>query len=55
MGFEKGNKSTVLVHKSGQIQTTIPRAIAQALGLRKSDKIEWVWIEGNMVVRPLLR
>jgi|Deesub1362A_J573_1020465.scaffolds.fasta_scaffold00342_45 bifunctional DNA-binding transcriptional regulator/antitoxin component of YhaV-PrlF toxin-antitoxin module len=42
----KGNVTTVYRNKEGQYQTTIPRGLAEAMGLEKGSKLEWM-IEGK--------
>ena len=34
-----------------QYRVTIPRAIGQALGLKKGDAVEWVLVHGDVVIR----
>ncbi len=32
---------------------TIPRALAQALGIQRGDEAEWVLVDGDLVLRRL--
>lgn len=36
-----------------QIRTTVPRAIAEALRLKKGDSVEWLFDKGDVVVRKV--
>jgi len=47
------NTTTIGQFKSGQMVTTIPRAIAQAIRLNKGDKVEWLFDRGDIVVRKV--
>jgi len=46
----KGNVTTVYKNKEGQFQTTIPRPLAEALGLKKGDKLKWE-VDGKNVLK----
>ncbi len=46
----KGNITTVDVSKTGQFRTTIPRPIAEAMGLEKGTKLEWI-VEGKSILK----
>ena len=46
----KGNVTTVDRSKSGQFRTTIPRPIAEAMGLEKGSKLEWI-VEGKNTLK----
>lgn len=35
----------------GQLRITIPRVLAQAVGIQKGDKIKWVIDRGELVLR----
>lgn len=37
----QGNITTIYQNKEGQYQTTIPRTLAEALNLKRGDKIRW--------------
>lgn len=45
------NQSIVQQQKNQQMQVTIPRAIAQAMRLKKGDKVEWIFDRGDVLVR----
>lgn len=47
------NKSIIQVPKSGQVVVTVPRAIAQAMRLKKRDEVEWIFDRGDVVVRKV--
>jgi bifunctional DNA-binding transcriptional regulator/antitoxin component of YhaV-PrlF toxin-antitoxin module len=35
-------KTTISVNRQEQYQVTIPKALAQAMGFKKGDKVEWI-------------
>ena len=37
----------------GQFTVTIPRALAQAMGIEKGDRAEWKVIRGDLVLKRL--
>ncbi len=41
--------------KGGSLRTTIPKALANALKIRKKDKLEWIMDRGDLVIRKLER
>jgi len=45
------NKTTIGVAKNGQFLTTFPKAIGEAIGLKKGDHIEWLFHQGDIIVR----
>lgn len=47
------NKSKIDVQNSGQVKTTIPKAIAGAMKLKKGDDIEWIFDRGDLIVRKV--
>jgi bifunctional DNA-binding transcriptional regulator/antitoxin component of YhaV-PrlF toxin-antitoxin module len=48
---EMANKSVVQQQKNKQMQLTIPRAIAEAMRLKKGDEVEWIFDRGDVLVR----
>lgn len=44
-------KSKVGQTKNGQFLTTIPKSMAEAMQLIKGDRIEWLFIHGDVVIR----
>jgi bifunctional DNA-binding transcriptional regulator/antitoxin component of YhaV-PrlF toxin-antitoxin module len=44
-------KSVVQQQKNKQMQLTIPRAIAEAMRLKKGDEVEWIFDQGDVLVR----
>ncbi len=46
-----GNETTVTKLNNDQYRTTIPKAIAGALRLKGKDKLEWLFINGELVIR----
>jgi len=40
-----GTQTTILYGKPGQFKVAIPKALAQAIGLRKGEKVEWILID----------
>lgn len=47
------NQSKVQQMKNNQFLVTIPRAIAEAMRLKKEDTIEWMFVQGDVVVRKV--
>lgn len=47
------NRSKVQQMKNNQFIVTIPRAIAEAMRIKKSDEIEWILSQGDIVVRKI--
>jgi bifunctional DNA-binding transcriptional regulator/antitoxin component of YhaV-PrlF toxin-antitoxin module len=45
------NKSVVQQQKNQQKQVTVPRAIAEAMRLKKGDSLEWLFDRGDVIVR----
>jgi len=41
------------VTKNGQFLTTIPKGIAEAMRLKKGDKIEFIFDRGDVIVRKI--
>ena len=48
-----GNISTVGLTKNQQFLITIPKAIAQAIRLKKSDQLEFLFDRGDVVIRKV--
>jgi AbrB family looped-hinge helix DNA binding protein len=44
------NESIVQVTPVGQYVVTIPRALAQAMGLKKGDKVEFILEDGKATI-----
>ena len=47
------NTSKIGMTKNGQYLTTIPRGIAEAMRLKKGDKIEFMFDKGDVIVRKI--
>lgn len=47
------NESKIQQMKNNQFLVTIPRAIAEAMRLKKGDSIEWIFSQGDVVVRKI--
>jgi len=47
------NQSKVQQMKNDQFLITIPRAIAEAMRIKKGDSIEWMFVQGDVVVRKV--
>jgi len=47
------NQSKVQQMKNNQFLITVPRAIAEAIRLKKGDTLEWMFVQGDVVVRKL--
>jgi antitoxin component of MazEF toxin-antitoxin module len=49
------NKTIISAHPNQRgsviLRSTIPRAIAQAMRLKKGDSVEWLFDKGDVVVR----
>lgn len=50
----RGNTTTVYRNGKGQYQTTIPRVIAEAMGLEKGTKLEWV-VDGRDILKVRIK
>jgi len=49
-------EKTYLVYESkGQLRVTIPKVLAQAVGIQKGDRIKWVIDRGELVLRKAKR
>ena len=46
-----GNISTVTQSQNGQYLVTLPRALAEAMGIVKGDKLSFHIIEGEIVIK----
>jgi bifunctional DNA-binding transcriptional regulator/antitoxin component of YhaV-PrlF toxin-antitoxin module len=47
------NKSRVQQLPQGQFIVTIPRALAEALRIRKGDVMEWVIENGDLILKRI--
>ena len=47
------NQTIVQQQKNSQFMITVPRAIAEAMRLKKGDEVEWVFDRGDVVVRKV--
>jgi bifunctional DNA-binding transcriptional regulator/antitoxin component of YhaV-PrlF toxin-antitoxin module len=47
------NQSIVQQQKNKQLMTTIPRAIGEAMRLKKGDSIEWIFDRGDLIIRKI--
>ena len=47
------NKCRVQQMKNKQFLVTVPRAIGEAMNLRKGDEVEWLFVHGDIVVRKI--
>ncbi len=50
---EKSEKTYQIFEAKGQWKVTIPRVLAQAVGLKKGDKITWSIYQGDLVLRKV--
>ena len=49
-------RKTYRIHEvRGQLRVTLPRVLAQAVGLEPGDKVEWVVDRGELVLRKAKR
>jgi antitoxin component of MazEF toxin-antitoxin module len=44
------NQVRVQQHPTGQLTVTLPRALAQALSIRKGDVMEWTLEDGKLLL-----
>ncbi len=47
----KTEKTYNIFESKGQYKVTIPKVLAQAVGLKKWDKIRWVVDRGELVIK----
>lgn len=47
------NQSKIQQMKNDQYLVTIPRAIAEAMRLKKGDTLEWIFVQGDVVIRKV--
>ncbi len=45
------NRVRVQQHPQGMLFVSLPRALAQALGMAKGETLEWVLVDGELVLR----
>ena len=48
---ESEQKSKIYISYIGQITTTIPKSIGEAMGIRKGDSVEWLLYEGKIILK----
>ena len=47
-------EKTYKIHEvKGSLKVTLPRALAQAVGIQKGDRIKWVIDRGELVLRKV--
>ncbi len=47
------NRVRIQQHPTGQFTVTIPRALAQAIGITRGEEAEWVLVGGELTLRRL--
>lgn len=47
------NQTTVGMTKNKQFLITLPKGIAEAMRLKKGDKIEFIFDKGDVIVRKI--
>ena len=47
------NQSIVQQQKNKQMSITLPRAIAEAMHLKKGDTLEFIFDKGDVIVRKI--
>jgi len=47
------NKITIGETKNGQFLITFPKAIAEAMNLKKGDQIEFLFDKGDIIIRKI--
>ncbi len=50
---ENTEKTYQIFEAKGQWKVTIPKVLAQAVGLRKGDKIKWIIDRGELVMKKI--
>lgn len=50
---EEAEKTYKIFQANGQIKITIPKVLAQSVGLRKGDKIKFITDRGELVIRKV--
>ncbi len=48
---EKEEKTYKIIEQQRKLSITIPRALAQSIGLKKGDKIKWELYQGNLTIK----
>jgi hypothetical protein len=49
----KENKTYKLYDSKGQLKVTVPRVLAQAVGLKKNDDVAWLIDRGELVMKKV--
>lgn len=49
----KENKTYRIYDSKGQLKVTVPRVLAQAVGLRKNDDVTWIIDRGELVMKKV--
>jgi bifunctional DNA-binding transcriptional regulator/antitoxin component of YhaV-PrlF toxin-antitoxin module len=44
-------KTYSVYEAQGQLRVTVPKVLAQAIGIEKGDKIKWVIDRGDLILR----
>ncbi len=50
---ENTRKTYKIFEAQGQLKITIPKVLAQSVGLRKGDNIEFITERGELVIRKV--
>ncbi len=51
---EKSKEKTYTIYESkGQLKATVPKVLAQAVGIKKGDKVKWIIDRGELVMKKV--
>ncbi len=50
---EKKEKTYRIIEQQRKLSITIPRALAQSIGLQKGDKIKWMIDRGELILKKV--
>ncbi len=50
---ENTEKTYQIFEAKGQWKVTIPKVLAQAVGLKKGDKVKWTIYQGDLVMQKV--
>jgi bifunctional DNA-binding transcriptional regulator/antitoxin component of YhaV-PrlF toxin-antitoxin module len=46
-------KTYTVYENKGQLRVTIPRVLADALGIKKGDQVRWIVDRGDLILRKV--
>ncbi len=47
------DKTYTIFESKGQLKVTIPKVLAQAVGIKKGDKVKWTIDRGELVMKKM--